>query len=101
MIGFAEWLRIDEAPDLAGIIGPLTAAEIAAAGKRVNPGEIVAKLIKNKTLTDFQRDPKNVTVIDPKKLGVLVQGQIADSKKKSPGAVGTVGAAGTAGAAAK
>lgn len=101
MIGFAEWLRIDETPDLAGIIGPLTAAEIAASGEKANPGEIVAKLIKNKTLTDFQRDPKNVTVIDPKKLGVLVQGQIADSKKKSPGTVGAVGTAGTAGAAAK
>ena len=103
MIGFAEWLRIDEMqpPDIASIIGPLTAAEIAASGDKANPGEIVAKLIKNKTLTDLQKDPKNIYAIDQKKLGVLVQGQIADSKKKSPGTVGAVGTAGTAGAAAK
>lgn len=102
MIGFAEWLRIDETPDLAGIIGPLTAAEIAASGDKANPGEIVAKVIKDPTVTKFQQKSKDITMIDPKKLGDLVKVQIANSKKpKPPGAVGTVGAAGTVGAVAK
>lgn len=102
MIGFAEWLRIDEEqPNLAGIIGPLTAAEIAALGDKANPGEIVNKLINDPTVTKFQQKSKDITMIDPKKLGDLVKKQIADSKKKPPGTVGAAGTVGTVGAVAK
>lgn len=101
MIGFAEWLRIDETPELAGIIEPLMAAQIAASGDKANPGEIVNKLINDPTVTKFQQKSKGITMLDPKALGDLAKQRIADSKKKSPGTVGNVGAAGTVGTAAK
>ena len=101
MIGFAEWLRIDETPELAGIIEPLMTAQIAASGPNPNSGKIVNDLIKDKTVTNFQQKEKGITMLDPKALEDLAKKKIADSKKKSPGTVGAVGAAGTVGAAAK